>query len=284
MRSHESTDSQPMKRNGHPVSAIKKVIEKYMTVNDRCSDSSFHTHKELRKRSTLCSRASKLSELVIGHSHSHWDHIAGDSSFSNFTSRFISKTTVIPTHNVSALKQYYGIQSWPDSLGKIDLGKRVLDVIPLPGHQRESISIYDRETGLLLTGDSVYPGRIFISENRLQETKTSHKRLQNFVKGKEISWILGCHIEQKKTPFEEYPMGTTWQPDEHVLQFEVRMLDVMGDALESLDGKVGQSMFEQFSLFVMEGDGEYDGHEGLDEMHISSGDGTVKDYGNYEDY
>jgi hydroxyacylglutathione hydrolase len=248
-----------MESNGYPASTIKKIIEEYIIKNHHCAGSSSGTHNELRKRSLSCSGVSKLSNLLIGHSHSHWDHIAGDSSLSNLTSPFVSKTTLVPPHNISALKQHYGIDLWPENLGKVDLGRRILDVIPLPGHQRESIAIYDRETGLLLTGDSVYPGRIFMSENHIQEFKDSHQRLQKFVKGKEVSWVLGCHIEQKKTPFEEYPMNTVRQPDEHVLQFDVGILDIMGDALEGLDGRAGQTMCEEFSLFVKEGDGEYNG-------------------------
>ena len=44
----------------------------------------------------------------------------------------------------------------------IDLGDRVIDVIPIPGHEKSSIALYDRQTGVLLTGDTLYPGRLYV--------------------------------------------------------------------------------------------------------------------------
>ena len=44
-------------------------------------------------------------------------------------------------------------------VGRIDLGDRIIDVIPIPGHDVLSLAYYDRQTGILLTGDGLYPGR-----------------------------------------------------------------------------------------------------------------------------
>jgi hypothetical protein len=38
--------------------------------------------------------------------------------------------------------------------------------------------------------------------------------------------MLGCHIEQTKTPYLEYTIGSIFQPDEHVLELS------RGDLLE----------------------------------------------------
>jgi hydroxyacylglutathione hydrolase len=208
-------------------------------------------HRELRKRAFSTCSHTPLKELIIGHSHSHSDHIAGDSELANFTSPFLTKTTLIPPHNATLLESAYSIGTWPTDIGKVDLGNRVLDIIPIPGHQKESIAVYDRETGLLLTGDSVYPGRIYIPQTAIQKFKDSHARLQKFVDANEVSWVLGCHIEQKQTPFEEYPSGTVRQPNEHVLQLPVEIVGEMSAAVAGLGSEIGQTMFREFSLVVV---------------------------------
>src|SRR5437764_129303 len=67
--------------------------------------------------------------------------------------------------NAKALIEAFGLKDWPNQPGVIDLGGgRVLDLVPLPGHQEAAIALYDRKTGVLLTGDSVYPGRLYIAD------------------------------------------------------------------------------------------------------------------------
>jgi hydroxyacylglutathione hydrolase len=193
-------------------------------------------------------------ELIVGHSHSHWDHVAGDPEMKNFSMPGVTTKFIAP--DVDSVIEGYSFHSWPEKTTVLDLGSRELDVIPIPGHTPDAIAVYDRQTGLLLTGDSVYPGRIFIPQDAITTFKKSHKRLKRFAlaSGYEISWVLGCHIEQKKTPFEEYPSGTRRQPDEHVLQLDVSIIEDMDKALRKLE--VGmtprQVMFNEFS-FVIEG-------------------------------
>jgi hydroxyacylglutathione hydrolase len=191
-------------------------------------------------------------ELIVGHSHSHWDHVAGDSEMKNFSMPGVTTKFIAP--DVASVIEGYSFQSWPKKTAVLDLGSRKLDVIPIPGHTPDAIAVYDRQTGLLLTGDSVYPGRIYIPEDAITIFKESHQRLQQFVStsGYKIKWILGCHIEQKKTPFEEYPIGTRRQPDEHALQLDVSILEDMEKALDKIE--VGmtprQVMFKEFSWVI----------------------------------
>ena len=58
----------------------------------------------------------------------------------------------------------FDIPSWPDGFGKIDLGGRVIDVFPIPGHDVLSLAYYDRQTGILDAGDSLYPGRLYVKD------------------------------------------------------------------------------------------------------------------------
>jgi len=94
--------------------------------------------------------------LTVVHSHSHGDHVAGDRHFDD-------DVEIVPPA-VDRIQVAFGIDNWPTETGQIDLGDRVVDVIPIPGHDDAGIALYDRRTGLLLTGDSLYPGRIYVSE------------------------------------------------------------------------------------------------------------------------
>src|SRR5580698_7742407 len=39
-----------------------------------------------------------------------------------------------------------------------------------------------------------------------------------FTRGKIVTHLLGCHIEQTATPYLDYPIGSMYQHDEHVLE------------------------------------------------------------------
>ena len=95
--------------------------------------------------------------LMVVHSHAHGDHIAGDKGFAGFPD-----VTLIPAA-VDAEQKAFGIANWPDQPGAIDLGDRIIDVIAIPGHQAAHVAYYDRKTGILLTGDHLYPGRLYYS-------------------------------------------------------------------------------------------------------------------------
>jgi hydroxyacylglutathione hydrolase len=165
-------------------------------------------------------------QMIVAHSHAHGDHAASDA-------RFVGQpmTTVIAT-NRTAVETAFGIAPWPTDEGSLDLGDRVLDVLAIPGHENTHIALYDRQTGLLLTGDSLYPGLLFI--NNWNEYRTSIQRLAEFIATRSISHVLGAHIEMTSTPKVNYPYGTTYQPNEHVLQLEARHITELDAALTAL--------------------------------------------------
>jgi glyoxylase-like metal-dependent hydrolase (beta-lactamase superfamily II) len=150
-------------------------------------------------------------QLIVSHTHGHGDHVAGDSQFINQPN-----TTVVGTSQ-AAVAAFFGINTWPTQIVPYDLGGgRVLDVIPIPGHQSAHIALYDRKTGILLTGDTLYPGHLFISS--WTDYRNSVQRLVNFIADKPVCHVLGTHIEMTSTPTVAYPYGTVNQPNEHVLQ------------------------------------------------------------------
>ena len=162
-------------------------------------------------------------ELVVAHTHAHGDHTAGDIQFQNRV-----RTEVLGL-NVSDVSAYFNLKNWPLQNGQIDLGNRVMEIIPIPGHQPASIAVYDFATKILLSGDSFYPGRLYV--HNWAAYKLSIQRLVDFAGVHKISYFLGNHIEMTNTAGKDYPTGTTYQPAEHVLPLSFKDLKELNKAL-----------------------------------------------------
>ncbi|MEZ5403213.1 MAG: MBL fold metallo-hydrolase [Bryobacteraceae bacterium] len=180
-------------------------------------------------------------KLMVMHSHGHRDHIARDSQFRDRPGvEFISA-------EIPAVKKAFGIAQWPEQVGRIDLGRRVLDVIPIPGHHPVAVALYDRRTAILMTGDNVYPGRLYISDWRAFAAST--RRLVDFAESRIVSHVLGCHIEQSRTPYLEFPIGSIFQPDEHVLELSKGHLLELDRALASTGGEPKRVALRDMTLY-----------------------------------
>ncbi len=178
--------------------------------------------------------------ILITHSHSHGDHTAADIQFKGKA----GVTLIEP--KAEAVKQYFGFDNWPAGLATINLGGRELSVIPIPGHQDESIAIYDPQTQWLLTGDTFYPGRLYIKDWKIY--KSSIQRLVDFSDENTISAILGTHIEMSRTAGEAYPMGTTFQPDEAELSLSVDDLKLLNTTLDAIGTKAEEKVLAKFII------------------------------------
>jgi hydroxyacylglutathione hydrolase len=165
-------------------------------------------------------------QLIAAHSHHHGDHYAGDTQLAG------QPMTTVVARTRAGVQAAFGIAAWPTDRGMLDLGGRVLDVLAIPGHQAEHVAIYDRRTGLLLTGDTLYPGLLFI--NDWTAYRASIARLASFVAAHPIAHVLGAHIEMTSTPKVNYPYGTTYQPSEHVLQLSAAHVAELDAALTAL--------------------------------------------------
>ena len=130
------------------------------------------------------------------------------------------------------MASFFGITSWPTQIVEYDLGGgRIIDVIPIPGHQSAHIALYDRQTGLLFTGDTLYPGRLYISD--FSAYMQSIRRLVQFLTGKPVCHVLGTHIEMTTTAGDDYAFGATYHPNEHPLQLErAHLLELFNAVLE----------------------------------------------------
>jgi glyoxylase-like metal-dependent hydrolase (beta-lactamase superfamily II) len=184
--------------------------------------------------------------LIVIHSHGHSDHTAADAQFQAMPGvQFIAPTP-------DALQKTTGIANWPTDLGKIDLGNRILDVIPIPGHDVASIALYDRATGNLLTGDSLYPGRLYVPEAQVATYAASADRLVDFVRIHPIAHVLGTHIEQGSQPYYDYPKSSTYMPKEHALQLSRAHIFELADAFHKLLVKPVTTAYPDFSVVVVQ--------------------------------
>ena len=183
-------------------------------------------------------------DLIVIHSHSHGDHIAGDEQFRN-----TPKTTVVGL-KVNAIQDFFGIQNWPTQTVTFDLGgERVIDVIPIPGHEDAHIALYDRQTGILFTGDSLYPGRLYFKTSDYSKYLTSIERLDRFTINKNISWILGTHIEMTSTPGKDFSFESTTHPNEHRLELRKTHLTELHNSLTSMQDNVHKEIHNDFIIY-----------------------------------
>ena len=180
-------------------------------------------------------------ELVVAHSHAHGDHVAGDSQFVG------RPLTRVVGRDSASVRAFFGVRRWPNDPGTIDLGNRVLDVLPIPGHQPASIAVYDRRTGVLLTGDTFYPGRLYVRDTAA--FAASIDRLAGFVKSHAVTHMLGAHIENTRTAFRDYPVGTVDQPDEHTLDLGRAELFQLDSAVRTMRGRMTRAVLANLTIW-----------------------------------
>jgi glyoxylase-like metal-dependent hydrolase (beta-lactamase superfamily II) len=180
--------------------------------------------------------------LIVIHSHSHGDHTAADGQFKAMPD--VQFVAAAPPE----IQKAAGIAAWPTGLGQIDLGNRIVDVIPIPGHDVASIALYDRLTGNLMTGDSLYPGRLYVGVGQIPTYAASAQRLVDFVRLHPVAHVLGTHIEQGSQAYFDYPRGTTYQPKEHVLELSRAHVFELNEAFKKMDGKPVNVVYPDFAV------------------------------------
>ena len=182
--------------------------------------------------------------LVVAHSHSHDDHHSGDSQLAELGHHI---TTMLIPLTLTGTQQAFGIEHWPEQVGSIRLDERVIDTIAIPGHDKLGVAFYDRQTGVLFTGDTLYPGRLYIPD--FAAYASSVARLVRFTEGKAVAHILGCHIEQSDTPFFDYPIGSSYQPHEHELALSRAHLLELHESVQSMRDRPVRLALRDFTIY-----------------------------------
>src|SRR5580698_1914050 len=212
-------------RNGNLAPALQHAVHNWLERNHRTTIS-----------------------IIVTHSHSHDDHTWGDAALQALNDPAIPIEYVAPS--VEAASKAFSIDPWPTALGQVDLGGRILNIVPIPGHDRYAHALYDRRTGIVLTGDNLYPGRLYIPD--FPAYKASTERLIGFLEGKPVSYILGNHIEETRTPFKDFPIGSIYHPNEHCLELSFGTLLELEDGLKSMESAPHHMAFADFTIWPLD--------------------------------
>jgi glyoxylase-like metal-dependent hydrolase (beta-lactamase superfamily II) len=163
----------------------------------------------------VVSRLTSLPVVVLN-SHTHDDHVGGNWEFSYvfgmdtaFTRENAKGSTadaqaeIAPGEICGDLpKRFdpkaYKTKPWHISAFihdgfRIKLGGRTVEVIATPGHTPDAIALFDRDNGLLFTGDTYYPAPIWLyrPETDLAAYEKSIARLAALAP--EVKTVLGAH-------------------------------------------------------------------------------------------
>jgi glyoxylase-like metal-dependent hydrolase (beta-lactamase superfamily II) len=167
---------------------------------------------DLKKVTTELTRA----PIMVLNSHTHNDHVGDNWQFetvygmdTEFThqnargSREDAQAEITADQICGSLPKgfdpkTYVTKPWKNKAyihdgDHIDLGGRSVEVIATPGHTPDAISLLDRSNGLLFTGDTYYPARIWLfrPETDLAAYGASIRRLAALAP--QIKMVLGAH-------------------------------------------------------------------------------------------
>jgi glyoxylase-like metal-dependent hydrolase (beta-lactamase superfamily II) len=175
----------------------------------------FDTGMGIGDLKALTAKLTRLPVVVLN-SHTHHDHVGNNWQFdtvygmdTDFTRRNaqgsreaaqkeIAKGEVcgeLPKGFDSAAytTRPWKITHWVHDGEKIDLGGREIEIVATPGHTPDAICLFDKANGLLFTGDTFYPGEIwlFSPETDLAAYGRSVKRMAALAP--QVKVVLGAH-------------------------------------------------------------------------------------------
>jgi glyoxylase-like metal-dependent hydrolase (beta-lactamase superfamily II) len=216
----------------------------------------FDTGLGIGKLSAVVARLTPLPVVVLN-SHTHFDHVGGNAEFKEIWNRELlhtrrnmrgqtnvySRDALAPERLCGALPtgtsaRSYAVRPWKSTHAvrdgeRFDLGGRVLEVMFTPGHTPDSLSLLDRKNGLLFTGDTFYPGPIYL-----------------FVP--ETDWAAFARSVARLAALE--PQIKLLLPGHNVPVGEPILLKHLADAVEAVNnGKVKPQVTEGHREYVFDG-------------------------------
>ena len=185
--------------------------------------------------------------LLVVHTHRHLDHRAADAQFQRLPH------TQVVGYELDSVKHFYGFTNWPDGVATVDLGGRTVDVLPTPGHNPTEVTFYDRNTGLLFTGDFLMPGRLLIDD--ADADRASARRVVAFIAIHPVTYALGGHIE-KDAAGHLFDFYSHDRPQERALEMAKADILALPAALDRFNGFYTESgpfiMMNQMRILIAE--------------------------------
>lgn len=182
----------------YPIISYSNDSNCYIIIDEKICIIDTGFTKYIRKKIfEILDKTQKDKEIFIINTHCHYDHIGNDSKiFKKFpnTSVFISeydKSTIINKDENKVLNYLFG-KKFPEidiEMVKfvkngmiINLGKTNLEILHTPGHTYGSISIYEKESKSIFTGDLVFADSIgrndFVDSNAELQKNSIEKILK----------------------------------------------------------------------------------------------------------
>jgi glyoxylase-like metal-dependent hydrolase (beta-lactamase superfamily II) len=165
--------------------------------------------------------------LIVVHSHTHLDHRAGDPQFQSLPD------VQVVAAQLPSVKAFFGFTHWPEAVTQFNLGNRVVDVIPAPGHNPAHVVFYDRVTALLFSGDFLLPARLIVDD--IVAYRASARRVMEFLRDRPVSYVLGGHIEEDSAG-RLYDWQTSYHPDERALPLAKSDVMALPAVLDAFNG------------------------------------------------
>jgi len=223
MRGSKSTASRPaFLRSSTTVVSVEEVYEPHQseeTISYLITGTKrallFDTGMGISDIRKVATGLTKLPIAVLN-SHTHNDHVGGNWQFdtvygmdTDFTranargSRDDAQAELAPGEICGELpwgfnRKAYATKPWKITAYKhdgdrIDLGGRTLEIVATPGHTPDAICLLDRDHGLLFTGDTYYPGPIWLfrPETDFDAYDASIRRLAALAP--QVRMVLGAH-------------------------------------------------------------------------------------------
>ena len=176
----------------------------------------------------------------MAHTHSHFDHLAGDWQFEG------RENTKIVGHTPEEVADFFDMKPWPETSATVDLGNRVIDLIPIPGHDVAGIATYDRQSEILITNDFLCPGRLYIRD--FPNYRASLQRMIEFTDTRPVSWVMGCHIEMTAEPGKDYEKAVPTHPNERRLELSIDHLRELWEAIKGMGDEARREVHDDFII------------------------------------
>jgi hypothetical protein len=159
--------------------------------------------------------------------------------------------TQIVEPSLSSRQSLLGFRNWPNENSSLDLGGRTLTLVPTPGLNKNAFSVYDPWTDLLLTGNTLYAGRLVIRD--FEAYRASLRRLLELKVAEPIIWVMGGRIEMTAHPGMDYRLRANYRPLEHALQLPAVSLTDAYQIVQLMNGREDIRIHDDF--IVMHGVG-----------------------------